>query len=80
LDADPRFSDTQVFQYDWDQSYTASTYRLLMESYSVTQMMPPDARTALLDDMETFVRDRFNDEVVRPLVATLTVATLTYAN
>jgi SAM-dependent methyltransferase len=74
LRADPRFADVQMFPYDWDQTYTASTYRLLMESYSVTQMMSPESRTALLGDMEVFVRDQFHDEVVRPLVATLTVA------
>jgi trans-aconitate methyltransferase len=76
LAADSRFSDVRLFRYDWDQTYTASTYRLLMESYSVTQMMDTEARIALLDEMEAFVRDHFNGEVVRPLVATLTVSSL----
>jgi SAM-dependent methyltransferase len=75
VEHDPRFSTVQVRHYDWDQTYTAAQYRLLMESYSVTQLMAPDDRQALLDDMESFVRDRFDDTVVRPLVVTLTTAT-----
>jgi len=43
-----------------------------MESYSVTQMMPLVERRALLDEMEAFARDHFDNEVVRPLVVTLT--------
>ena len=76
LHNDERFAQVEVLRYDWDQTYTATEYRLLMESYSVTQMMPPIERRALLDDMESFVRDHFDNEVVRPLVVTLTTARL----
>lgn len=76
LEDDRRFTSVQVFRYDWDQTYTGAEYRLLMESYSVTQMMQPDLRRALLDDMESFVRDEFDNEVIRPLVVTLTTARL----
>ena len=76
LNDDDRFTATQVLRYDWDQTYTSAEYRLLMESYSVTQMMPPSERRALLDDIESFVRDQFDNEVVRSLVVTLTTARL----
>ncbi len=74
LNDDDRFTTARVFRYDWDQTYTGAEYRLLMESYSVTQMMPPNERRALLDDIESFVGDQFDNEVVRPLVVTLTTA------
>lgn len=45
--------------------------------YSGTQMMTPPARQGLLDDMEDFVRQQFGDRVTRPIVVTLTTATLT---
>jgi trans-aconitate methyltransferase len=74
LERDDRFTDTRVRQYDWDQTYTAVEYRRLMLSYSGTQAMEPEARGGLLDDMETFARDHFDDRVTRPLVVTLTTA------
>ena len=74
LDADPRFDAVRLHRYDWDQTYTAAGYRSLQETFSVTQLMPPDAREALLDDLEALILDRFDDEVTRPLVATLTIA------
>jgi hypothetical protein len=48
-----------------------------MLSYSPTLLMEPRARQDLLDDMEAFIKERFADRVVRPLVVALTTATLT---
>ena len=48
-----------------------------MLSYSGTQMMEESNRLGLLDDMESFIRIDFGGYVTRPLVATLTTATLT---
>jgi SAM-dependent methyltransferase len=76
LNADPRFVDVEVRSYDWNQTYSASGYRKLMLSYSGTQMMEPAARDGLLDDMEAFIGERFAGQVTRPLVVTLTTATL----
>ena len=76
LDDDPRFEHVEVSHYDWNQTYRASDYRKLMLSYSVTQMVEPEARRGLLDDMERFIDARFAGEVTRPLVVTLTTATL----
>jgi hypothetical protein len=77
LRGDPRFSNVEVRTYGWNQAYTAVGYRKLMLSYSSTQMMTPPARQGLLDDMENFVRQQFNDQVTRPIVVTLTTATVT---
>lgn len=76
LQADDRFHSVAVRRYDWNQTYTATEYRLLMRSYSGTQMMEPGDRLGLLDDIESFVRDRFGGVVTRPLVVTLTTAML----
>jgi SAM-dependent methyltransferase len=77
LRGDPRFSNVEVRAYDWNQTYSAADYRKLMLSYSSTQMMTPPARQGLLDDMENFVRQQFDNQVTRPLVVTLTTATVT---
>jgi SAM-dependent methyltransferase len=76
LCGDRRFSDVEVRTYDWDQTYSAADYRKLMLSYSGTQMMTPLARRGLLDDMEDFIRQQFDDQVTRPIVVTLTTARL----
>jgi SAM-dependent methyltransferase len=73
---DRRFSDIELRAYDWDQTYSAAEYRQLMLSYSVTQMMTPPARQQLLDDIEDFVRQHYDNQVTRPIVVTLTTARL----
>ena len=77
LEANGRFDSVTVRWYDWNQTYTASEYRQLMLSYSGTQMMNEADRTALLDDMESFIRQQFGGLITRPLVVTLTTAILT---
>ena len=74
LRGDPRFRDVEVRTYDWNQTYSAADYRRLMLSYSSTQMMMPPAKQGLLDDMEDFVRQQFDNQVTRPIVVTLTTA------
>lgn len=68
--------DVEVRAYDWNQTYTAAEYRKLMLSNSSTQMMNASARQQLLDDIEDFVRQQFDDQVTRPLVVSLTTATV----
>lgn len=76
LSRDERYTNVEVRAYDWNQSYSATQYRKLMLSYSVTQMMEPQQRRGLLDDMEAFIKEQFDGRVTRPLVATLTTAIL----
>ena len=77
LAGDRRFGDVTLRRYDWDQTYSAADYRKLCSSYSGTQMMGDGERVALLDDIEAFINERFDGYLTRPLVATLTTATLT---
>lgn len=77
LEADHRFDAVAVCRYDWNQTYSAAHYRQLMLSYSGTQMMDESDRLGLLDDIETFIRNAFSGAITRPLVVTLTTATLT---
>jgi SAM-dependent methyltransferase len=76
LASDHRFGNVALHTYDWNQTYSAAEYRLLMLSYSGTQLMQPHVRMALLDDIQTFITERFGGKITRPLVATLTLATL----
>ena len=76
LEADRRFESVAVRRYDWNQTYRASDYRCLMLSYSGTQMMDEPDRVGLLEDMELFIRNDFGGVITRPLVVTLTTATL----
>jgi SAM-dependent methyltransferase len=76
LEADHHFGSVAVRRYDWNQTYRASDYRDLMLSYSVTQMMDESERVDLLGDIESLIRNEFGGAVTRPLVVTLTTATL----
>jgi SAM-dependent methyltransferase len=76
LVTDDRFVDVQVRRYDWDQTYSAADFKKLMVSYSGTQMMDEADRTGLLEEIESFVHERFGGRVTRPLVVTLTSARL----
>ena len=64
----------RVRRYDWDQTYSGAvptTDAVVLG----TQVMEPRARRGLLDDMEAFVKEHFDDRVTRPLVVALTTAT-----
>lgn len=76
LRADQRFTDVTSLRHDWDQSYTSAQYRQLMQSYSATQMMQPNAREGLLRDMEGFIDEQFDGEITRPLVVAFVLARL----
>jgi SAM-dependent methyltransferase len=76
LKADRRFDSVAVRRYDWNQTYSASNYRNLMLSFSGTQMMNESDRIGLLDGLESLIRNDFDGKVTRPLVVTLTTATL----
>lgn len=76
FDTDRRFDSVAVHQYDWNQTYSATGYRTLMLSYSGTQMMEETDRLGLLDAVEHLVQSDFGGFITRPLVVTLTTATL----
>ncbi len=74
LEKSALFRSPSLFRYRWDQTYSTSEYIALIRSYSGTQAMPEDQRTALLADMSRFVEDHFGGYVTRPLVIVLTLA------
>lgn len=80
LAADSRFRRVEVRRYDWDQTYRAADYQLLMRSYSGTQQMEPTRRESLLTEIGSLITTEFGGVVTRPLVVTLTTATLARAD
>ena len=76
LAGDGRFDHVSLRRVEWDQIYTASDYRKLMLSYSGTQSMNEHDRIRLLDDIEAIIERDFDGRVTRPIVATLTSASL----
>ena len=76
LAGDHRFNDVEVLRWDWDRTYTASGYRKLMLTFSDTNMMEPSDRQGLVDEMESFIDERFDGQVTRPIVVALTTARL----
>ena len=63
LDADRRFESVAVRRYDWNQTYRASDYRNLMLSNSGTQMIDGSDRVGLLDDIESFIQNDFENVI-----------------
>jgi hypothetical protein len=75
-EADGRFECVDFRKYDWDQTHSALDYRTLMLSFSAIQMMEEDDRVGLHHVIESFIRNHFGGVVTRPLVVTVTTATL----
>lgn len=59
LEADRRFDSALARPDDWNQTYSAGEYRILILWYSSTQMMDESHQVGLLDDMESFIRNEF---------------------
>ncbi|MEZ5380230.1 MAG: hypothetical protein R2754_00385 [Microthrixaceae bacterium] len=76
LEADHRFGIVAVHRYDWNQTYSAADYRRLMLSYSGTQMMDEPEKSGLVNGIASFIRSDFGGAITRPLVVTLTTASL----
>lgn len=68
------FTDARLHRYRHDQTYPTHVYADLVRSYSNTQMMPRDAREALISDLCALIDAEFDGYVVRPLVITLVLA------
>ena len=76
LRASELYSSVEVVRVPWDQTYTAAEYRDLLWTHSGTQMMPEPDRTSMVDELAAVVDAEFGGTVTRPLVATLTLATV----
>lgn len=67
------FEDVTLHRYRWDQTYATAAYADLMRSYSGMQVMPDEAREALIADICEVVDREYGGSVTRPLVMTLTL-------
>lgn len=76
LQTSARYTDVELERYPWDQTYTAEQYGDLLRSYSGTQMMEEAEREAMVKAMIDVANDEFAGYVTRPLVITLTMASL----
>lgn len=65
------FQDVRIWRQRWDQRYDVDAYMDLVQSYSNTWELAPDAREAFLRDLRAFVAAEEGRYVYRPLVITL---------
>jgi SAM-dependent methyltransferase len=73
--ASPEFADPSIHRYRWDQRYTARDYAELKRTDSNSRAMSdPEAREAMLAEVETLIDSRFDGWIVRPLTASLVLA------
>ena len=73
--ASPDFEEPSIHRYRWDQRYTAGGYTELKRTDSNTRAMAdPNAREAMLAEVEDLIDTRYDGWTVRPLTATLVLA------
>jgi SAM-dependent methyltransferase len=73
--ASPEFTDISVHRYRWDQRYTARGYTELKRTDSNNRAMAdPEAREAMLAEVEVLIDSRYDGWIVRPLTASLVLA------
>lgn len=73
--ASPHFAEPSIRRYRWDQRYTAREYAELKRTDSNSRAMSdPDARDAMLAEVETLINSRYDGWIVRPLTASLVLA------
>lgn len=63
-------ADVTLDRWRWDQTYSAVSYRALLNTYSGTLAMEEPARSEMVDALVQLV-DEMGGEVTRPLVITL---------
>lgn len=63
-------TDVTLDRCRWDQTYDASSYRALLNTYSGTLAMAEPIRTEMVDELVQLV-DEMGGEIIRPLVITL---------
>src|SRR3954447_2542063 len=75
IDASSEFGPPSIHRYHWDQRYTARSYTELKRTDSNSRAMTdPDAREAMLAEVEALIDSRYDGWIVRPLPASLVVA------
>lgn len=73
--ASPEFAEPSIHRYHWDQRYTARDYTELKRTDSNSRAMAdPEAREAMLAEVEALIDSRYDGWIVRPLTASLVLA------
>ena len=73
--ASAEFAEPSVHRYRWDQRYTARGYAELKRTDSNSRAMAdPEAREAMLVEVEALIDERYDGWIVRPLTASLVMA------
>ncbi len=73
--ASPDFDEPSIHRYRWDQRYTARGYTELKRTDSNSRAMTdPEARDAMLAEVEALIETSYDGWIVRPLTATLVTA------
>lgn len=73
--ASPDFAEPSIHRYHWDQRYTAREYTALKRTDSNSRAMAdPEARDAMLADVEALIDSHYEGWIIRPLTATLVLA------
>ena len=73
--ASPEFEEPSIQCYRWDQRYTARGYTELKRTDSNSRAMAdPEAREAMLAEVEALIDSRYDGWIVRPLTASLVLA------
>ena len=73
--ASPEFGEPSIHRYRWDQRYTSRGYTELKRTDSNSRAMAdPEAREAMLVEVEALIDSRYDGWIVRPLTASLVLA------
>ena len=73
--ASMEFAEPSIHRYRWDQRYTARGYTDLKRTDSNNRAMAdPEAREAMLAEVEALIDSRYDGWIVRPLTASLVLA------
>lgn len=71
----PEFAVPSIHRYRWDQRYTARGYTELKQTDSNSQAMAdPEAREAMLAEVEALIEELYDGWIVRPITASLVLA------
>lgn len=71
----PEFEEPLVHRYRWDQRYTARGYTELKRTDSNSRAMAdPEARDAMLTEVEALIDASYDGWIVRPITASLVLA------
>ena len=65
FDRSGRFGPVSFRRYEWEQTYTADTYRNLLLTYSGHRALPNQSRHALLDCITQLIETRYGSKITK---------------